>query len=918
MRNLFIILLVIFTSSMYAQDKGAISGTILDKEAGDQPLPFANIIVKGTSIGTASDFDGLYTLENIPVGTYTLEISFTGYETITLDNIDVSKDQVTKIDASLGATAAALDEVVIKVETNKEREEALILEQKNAVKIEQKIGAQELARKGVSDAEGAVTKIAGITKSEGVKNVFVRGLGDRLNATTMNGLPLPSEDPLYKNISLDFFSSDVIKNVGVSKTFGSSMYGDVAGATIDIASKEHTGKEEFKIDVSTGINTITFNKKDFLTVDGATRLGTKIDNTIPTENFQIYNFDTSFKPRSQDLQTNSSISLSYGNNFKIKDNKLSTYFLASFDNDYSYRDGDIFRITTTKTKFSKDVRNESYNYNVKQILMANVGYKFGELNNTVQYNGMTIHNNSQIVSEQFGISGDEQGDNELIYIRRQQQNSNKLYVNQLLSTINLNDRFYLDFGASYNIVRGDEPDRRIDSYTFDPNTEIYLFDPNGQANTQRFYGDLKEDEYAGKLSVNYRFGNFEDAQRNFGEIKIGYNYRNTDRDFENITFGFVPVTVNQRTDIDPDNIDNILTQGAIRNGEFEFRTNRGRRNILLDFAPYTYNGNKEIHSGYIDIFYNISPSFVANIGLRAEQVDQSIVWDTNISSSDDPSNRDLGKINENYLLPSLNLKYSVDDKNIVRLAASKTYTLPQFKELAPFKYEGVDFNDIGNPDMVPADNYNLDIKWERYFNSGELLTITGFYKHIKNPINRYEDTVGNLTYDNTGEKAEIYGIEIEARKKIYTFEGGNGENDFSFGLNASFLETEQDLEETLSFTNASDGLEGASPLLLNTDITLNTKGKKLNTTSSLVFNYFSDRIFSLGIQTNQNIVEKAIPTLDFIFKTEIGEKTSLKFGAKNLLNPTYKLTKETITGEEVTVTDFKKGMNFSVGLSYQF
>ncbi|TYP77175.1 TonB-dependent receptor [Aquimarina intermedia] len=918
MRNLIIVLLVIFASSISAQDKGSISGTLLDKEAGDQPLPFANVIIKGTSMGTASDFDGLYTIENVPVGIHTLEVSFTGYETVTLPNIQVEKDKVTVMDASLGATAAALDEVVIKVQTNKEREEALILEQKNAVKIEQKIGAQELARKGVSDAEGAVTKIAGITKSEGVKNVFVRGLGDRLNATTLNGLPLPSEDPLYKNISLDFFSSDVIQNVGVNKTFGSSMYGDVAGATINIASKEHTGKEEFKIDVSTGINTVTYNKENFLTVDGATRLGTNIDNTIPTENFEVYNFDTSFKPRSQDLQTNSSISLSYGNTFRIKDNKLSTYFLASFDNDYSYRDGDIFRITTEKTKFSKDVRNESYNYNVKQILMGNLGYTFGELNNTIEYNGLVTHNNSQIVSEQFGVSGDEQGDNELIYIRRQQQNSNKLYVNQLLSEINLNERFYFDLGASYNIVRGDEPDRRIDSYTFDPDTEIYLFDPNGQANTQRFYGDLKEDEYAGKFSVNYKFGNFEDAERNFGDIKLGYDYRNTDRDFENITFGFVPLAVNQRTDIDPDNIDAILTQGAIRNGEFEFRTNRGRSNAISDFAPYTYNGNKEIHAGYIDVFYNISPSFVANIGLRAEKVDQSIIWDTNISSSDDPSNRGLGTIDENYLLPSLNLKYSVNDKNIVRLAASKTYTLPQFKELAPFKYEGVDFDDIGNPNMIPADNYNMDIKWERYFSSGELLTITGFYKHIKNPINRYEDTVGNLTFDNTGEKAEVYGIELEVRKKLYTFEGTDGENDISFGLNASFLETEQDLKESLSFTNASDGLEGASPFLVNTDITFNTKGKKLNTTSSLVFNYFSDRIFSLGVQGNQNTIESAIPTLDFIFKTEIGEKTTLKFGAKNLLNPTYKLTKETITGEEITVTSFEKGMNFSLGLSYKF
>ena len=61
--------------------------------------------------------------------------------------------------------------------------------------------------------------MAGVSKQEGVKNVFVRGLGDRYNATTFNGFPIPSEDPEYKNISLDFFSTDIIQTVGVNKAF---------------------------------------------------------------------------------------------------------------------------------------------------------------------------------------------------------------------------------------------------------------------------------------------------------------------------------------------------------------------------------------------------------------------------------------------------------------------------------------------------------------------------------------------------------------------------------------------------------------------------------------------------------------------------------------------------------------------------
>ena len=54
-------------------------------------------------------------------------------------------------------------------------------------------------------------------------------------------LPFPSEDPEYKNISLDFFGTDIIQSVGVNKAFNAGGSSDVGGATIDIVSKELIG-----------------------------------------------------------------------------------------------------------------------------------------------------------------------------------------------------------------------------------------------------------------------------------------------------------------------------------------------------------------------------------------------------------------------------------------------------------------------------------------------------------------------------------------------------------------------------------------------------------------------------------------------------------------------------------------------------
>jgi outer membrane receptor for ferrienterochelin and colicin len=100
--------------------------------------------------------------------------------------------------------------------------------------------AQELARKGVSDVATAVTKTSGITKQEGSGNIFVRGLGDRYNSTTMNGLPIPSNDPEKKNLNLEIFSTDIVEYISIDK--GGSIYGDFAGGNVDIISKDYKGK----------------------------------------------------------------------------------------------------------------------------------------------------------------------------------------------------------------------------------------------------------------------------------------------------------------------------------------------------------------------------------------------------------------------------------------------------------------------------------------------------------------------------------------------------------------------------------------------------------------------------------------------------------------------------------------------------
>ena len=241
MKKFTVLFILFITAFSYAQT-GSIVGKLTDKEYNNEPLAFANVLLKGTTIGTTSDFDGLYELNNLESGTYTIVVSFVGYETQEI-MVTVVTDKVTEVNVPMGASAASLDEVVITTTTKRESETALLMEQKKAVVIKESIGAERLSKIGVSDAATATTKIAGVTKSEGSGDIYIRGLGDRYLSTTMNGLPIPSDDVNNININLSLFSTNMIENVGISKTYTTSSYADQTSGMLILLLKDILRKE---------------------------------------------------------------------------------------------------------------------------------------------------------------------------------------------------------------------------------------------------------------------------------------------------------------------------------------------------------------------------------------------------------------------------------------------------------------------------------------------------------------------------------------------------------------------------------------------------------------------------------------------------------------------------------------------------
>ena len=184
MKKFVCIVALIICHLTIAQEKGIISGTLLDKEMNNEPLSFASVVVKGTAIGTETDLDGNFTL-SVTSGSQTLVFNFLGYKTLEVPVVVISGETITVSSILEAAEGVALEEVTLKASTSKQKESALLLEQRKATTIKESIGVERLRKIGVSNAASATTKISGVSRSEESGDIYIRGLGDRYLSTSM-------------------------------------------------------------------------------------------------------------------------------------------------------------------------------------------------------------------------------------------------------------------------------------------------------------------------------------------------------------------------------------------------------------------------------------------------------------------------------------------------------------------------------------------------------------------------------------------------------------------------------------------------------------------------------------------------------------------------------------------------------------
>ncbi|TXD52215.1 MULTISPECIES: TonB-dependent receptor [unclassified Polaribacter] len=932
MKKILLITILFLSQLLTAQDKGTLKGFLTDKETNNESLPFANVIIKGTTTGTTTDFDGLYSIQ-VPAGRHIVVFSFLGYKSVEKAFTIKSGETVTINQLLSAEEGVALDDIIITTTTTKNTANALLLEQKKATVIKESIGSVELAKQGVSDAAGAVTKISGVSKQEGSNNVYVRGLGDRYLNTTMNGLSLPSNDVNKKNIDLTLFPSDVIQSVSISKAYSPEFYGDFAAGNIDITSKEYKGDSFFDVSVGSGVNTRAADK-DFRKTQGSGQLG--FYRRYAHNPFAVV-LSHGVDPENGGTPVNIAIGLSGGKSFNFKDDsRLSLFGTASFQNGYEYREGPVVDFTNVyKVRYPNA---QEFEYSTASTVMGNAIYKINN-NHKVKYTTMFFNSSSDQVGY-YGVKGLGQNRDAILdtdrgfYQMNVQFNQDLIFVNQLTGEHNFYDygkedpTYKLTWGVGYNNVFAHEPDRKrisLENYQYaldsDPNTNASFFS-NTVFDNQRYFQKIIDEELNSRI-------NLEHTISETFTLNYGYNGRIKKRDFENIRYGYDFNTPRLQV-ADPNNLDavfNVENFGTVYNTEV-FNSIAPGRYGTTNFPganENTYNGELEIHAGFISAVLLASEKLSIVPGVRVEAFSQQINYDVININPNDPKFR---QANETFILPSLNIKYALNDNQNLRFTFSKTVSVPEFKEVAPFVYEAVSQRVGGNPDLLNdpsfSEVFNLDLKYEWFLSRGEILSLSTFGKQINNPINLViaNDATGTQRYFRTGDKATVLGVEFEGRKNFIT--NDDDETQLSAGFNFTYMHTKQDLKDvnglfSANFNRASDQLQGASPILLNANLTYSpTKFENYKPIASIVFSYFSDRIDALGAGQLGNIIEKSVSTLDFVFKNQIGENIEINLNARNLLDPNITRLRENTSLGDVILSEYQIGRTISIGFNYKF
>ncbi len=940
MKNIYIFLtLFVFGSFCLSAQTGIVAGNIIDGDYNNEPLAFANILVKGTTIGTTSDFDGKYQLK-LDDGTYTIIYSFVGYQTKEISDVVIKANQVVNLDVTLNTNS--LEQVVITTSIKRNTENAVLNIQKKSVTLLDGLSAENIKSSGAGDLASAVKSVPGVSV-EGGKYVYVRGLGDRYTKSTLNGVDIPGLDPDRNTIQMDIFPTNILDNIIVIKSAAAEYPADFTGGVVDIVTKDFPTKFEATLSLGMGYNPDMHFNKNYLSSSGSETDFWAYDNgtrDVPINRYQpipgtfenkiLLNsltgrFDSELRAKKETSKPNFDLGFSIGDQFDLGDSKKIGY-LATF----SYKNTTEFYENRIDGVYEVDGQDKSNNNllvnrisngseGINTVLINGLaGVTLKTKNSKYKVNLLHIQNGEStggFYTQQIAQAGAGQGLEPITKdaITYTESSVTNLLINGTHS-FGANNDWDFDWKFSPTFSKVYDKDHKITPLQ-ENQAGNYIISASASTFPIRIWRFLKEENWVGKVDLSKKYELFgRPAKVKFGG---GHTYKFRDFSIDDFTFK------NNGAAVVNGNPDNLLTPENLWSRDNPDGTYLISGDI---FNPNdAYEGEQHISSTYISNEFNISEDFKSILGLRAENFTSYYTGQNNTTVYD------RTKILDEYdLFPSANLIYAVSESSNIRGSYYRTTARPSFKEASLSKiFDPItDRLFIGNLNLKPTYVNNIDLRFENFGKGSQMFAVSAFYKKFKDPLEKafFASAPRQLTIDNLG-SAKVYGGEIEFRKHLGFIT--EGLSNLKFTLNASYTKSELTMsdEEYISRqANARDGeiidkkrdLQGQSPFLINASLNYSDDNNGFQT--GLFFNMQGKTLEVVGLGGVPDVFTKPFESLNFTLNKAFGEnkKSSIDIKVKNILGSKKKSVYQSFKAQDQIFSLRSPGTEFSIGYTYKF
>lgn len=900
--TLMLLATLLAAPSLVAQT-GTLFGTVVDEESGERLLG-ANIILVGTATGASSDLDGRFTIRNIPPATYDVRISIVGYAPKLVTGVVIGSGASLKLDVGMKSEAVTSEEVVVTAERLLSTEAAVLAERKKAGAIGDGISAEQVRRTPDATSGDALKRVTGLTVVDN-KFVYIRGITDRYNGTTLDGASVTSTEVGKKSFSFDLIPSNLIENTLVVKSATPDLPGDFTGGLVQLNTLDIPNRQTFKLSLSSSHNSLT-TSRDFLRSQGGGGDWLGFDNghraltpaTGSTANLAQL-LPNNWAPRTGKAPFNGSFALTFGDvlnlgEYESPESQLGIVTSLSYSNGFQRTDARINELTDGGYLLRR-YEGVHDKYSVLWGAIANLSYKISGQHKVSVKNSFS-NSADDIVSRLQGEDGNT-GNEELRTTTRWTQRS--VYTGQIIG-----DHSFPELGGLLMQWRGmlsssvrQDPDRKLIPYV----RQI------GSAPEDPFFVTTSDRSWEKANDRTLGFGTDFTLPVGTSRVKIGGLVENRTSDYNIRAFRIVG-TVGTRFELYTQPIDSVFRPENFGQGGFSFSESPGN-------ASSFYDGEQQLLSGYglVDVPFSVlGEKFRLISGLRVENSTQNLYTTLSLTELE----RTKVQLKNIDLLPSANLTYLINDITNFRLAYSQTVNRPEFREMAPVAYYDFDRLETvyGNTLLQRALVRNYDARFEVFPGVGQLVAVSYFHKVLTSPIEEVIDVSSTpiRSYVNS-DRATNKGWEIELRQTL-GFLGGYFDNIMITG-NYTRIESAVEVINEVTpgvYEVSTRPLQGQSPYMVNLAVLFTEPAWR--TSISILYNKSGRRIEAVGSSlSDPDIYEEPRDMVDVSVSQPFLNLFEAKFSVKNLGGKDEVLTKrEQFYRSNSTGTSFALSLSMSL------